>query len=87
MLMVILYASKFAREYKKLPNEIKVLAEKKEKLFRTNPFNPALDTHKLHGRFKEFWSFSIDKKYRIIFEFGENREVHFHSIGDHDIYG
>lgn len=84
--MVILYTSKFAREYKKLPSEIKVLSEKKEKLFRNNPFNPILDTHKLRGRLKGFWSLSINNKYRIIFEFGENDEIHLHSVGDHDIY-
>lgn len=84
--MKIIYTSKFAREYKKLPKEIKLLAEEKEKIFRKNPFTPILDTHKLHGRFREFWSFSIDFKYRIIFEFGENGIVYFHSVGDHAIY-
>ena len=84
--MKIVYASKFAREYRKLPKEIKILAESKEKIFRKNPFDPILETHKLHGRFKDFWSFSIDLKYRIVFEFGENKIVYFYSIGDHRVY-
>lgn len=84
--MRIVYSSKFAREYKKLPKEIKLLAEKKEKIFRKNPFDPILDTHKVHGRLRDFWSFSIDFKYRIVFEFRENNIVYFHSIGDHLIY-
>lgn len=70
--MEIVYTSKFARMYKKLPKEIKLLAEKKERLFRANPWDPALDTHKLHGRLREFWSFSIGYKYRVIFEFEMN---------------
>ena len=84
--MKIIYTPKFAREYKKLPRDIKLRAEEKEKTFRRNPFDISLDTHKLHGRLREFWSFSIDRKYRIVFDFDENDIVYFHSAGDHDIY-
>jgi len=85
--MKIIYTSKFAREYRKLPKEIKILAESKEKIFRKNPFNSILETHKLHGRFKDFRSFSINFKYRIVFEFREKDNViYFHSVGDHVIY-
>lgn len=84
--MRIYYSSKFEREYKKLPRHIKDLAEEKEKIFRNNPFDSRLDTHKLGGRLKEFWAFSVDQKYRIIFEFAEKDTVWFHSVGDHSIY-
>lgn len=85
--MEILYSSKFAREYRKLPLPVKQTAEKHEMLFRENPFNPKLKTHKLKGALKYFFSFSIGYKYRIIFEFGRNKQaVCFHSVGDHDIY-
>ncbi|OGY93136.1 MAG: hypothetical protein A3H70_05720 [Candidatus Komeilibacteria bacterium RIFCSPLOWO2_02_FULL_48_11] len=84
--MEIIYTSKFRREYKRLPDKIKSIAEQNEKVFRDNPFNPALDTHKLHGRLKEFWSFSIGYKYRIIFEFANKDTAYFHSTGNHDIY-
>lgn len=85
--MRIVYSSKFAREYRKLPDDIKDLAEKQELLFRKNPFDPKLKTHKLKGVLQEFLSFSIGYKYRIIFEFGKNKDVvYFHSVGDHDIY-
>jgi len=84
--MKIYYSSKFEREYKKLPKYIKELAEEKEKIFRNNPFDPRLNTHKLSGRLKEFWAFSIDSKYRTIFEFIEKDIVWFHLIGDHSIY-
>jgi len=48
--MRIYYSSKFEREYKKLSKEIKKLAEEKETIFRNNPFDLKLDTHKLRGR-------------------------------------
>lgn len=84
--MRIIYSPRFAREYKKLPKKIKTAAEEREILFRQNPFNPALETHKLHGRLKDFWSFSIGFKFRIIFEFGGKETAYFHSVGDHEIY-
>jgi mRNA-degrading endonuclease YafQ of YafQ-DinJ toxin-antitoxin module len=84
--MKIFYSPKFGRQYKKLPKPIQLLAEKREKIFRKNPFQPTLKTHKLGGKLEEFWSFSIDFKYRIIFEFMPDKTVHFHSVGDHDIY-
>lgn len=84
--MRIYYSSKFEREYKKLQARVKDLTEEREKIFREHPFDPRLDTHKLSGKLKEFWAFSIDQKYRIIFEFAAKGVVWFHSIGDHGIY-
>ena len=84
--MKIYYTSKFLSSYRKFPKSVKLDAEKKEKLFRKDPFDPSLKTHKLTGKFKSFWSFSIDRKYRIIFEFTKKNEVLFHKAGPHDIY-
>lgn len=84
--MHIYYSSKFAREYRKLPKEIKKLAEKKELVFRKNPFDPKLNTHKLQGRLKEYWAFSVDSTNRVIFEFVKKDLVWFHSVGDHSVY-
>ncbi|MBU1164898.1 type II toxin-antitoxin system mRNA interferase toxin, RelE/StbE family [Patescibacteria group bacterium] len=84
--MEIIYSSKFAREYKKLPKKVKATAEEHETIFRQNPRDPRLNTHKLHGRLKEFWSFSIGNKYRIIFEFGNDTTICLHLVGNHDIY-
>ncbi len=85
--MEIIYSSKFAREYKRLPKEIKDLAEEQEIIFRKNPFNPTLKTHKLKGKFAGFLSFSIGYKYRIIFEFSKDKKtIYFHAVGDHDVY-
>ena len=85
--MVILYLPKFKREYKKLPARIQDLAENKEHIFRKNPFDPRLKTHRLRGALGDFWSFWVDYKNRIIFDFADQNTVRFYSIGDHDIYG
>jgi len=85
--MEIIYSSKFAREYKKLPKDIKALAEEQENIFRKDPYDTRLKTHKLKGKFDGFLSFSIGYKYRIIFEFAKDRKtIYFHTVGDHDIY-
>lgn len=85
--MEIVYSSKFSREYKKLSDDIKDKAERKEIIFRQNPFDERLKTHKLNGKFEEFWSFSVDYKYRIIFEISKDgKSFFFHSISDHRIY-
>ncbi len=84
--MEIFYSPKFSRQYKKLAQEIRTKAKEKEVIFRANPYDNLLKTHKLKGKLADFWSFSVDYKIRIIFEFQDKNVVTFHYIGDHDIY-
>ncbi len=84
--MQILYSLEFAKRYKKLSLEVQKKAEEKETIFRNSPFDPRLDTHKLHGNLSDFWGFSVDQRYRIIFVFLEASSVKFCAIGDHSIY-
>lgn len=84
--MKILYLPRFRKEYRKVSAEIQDLAEEKEKIFRKNPFDSALKTHKLHGELASFWAFSVNYKYRIIFDFADEKTARFYSIGNHDIY-
>lgn len=84
--MELYYSSKFIKSYKKLPKRIKSLSEKKETFFTKDPFNKSLETHKLHGDFVGFWAFSVNKNYRIVFDFLAENVVRFYDIGTHDIY-
>jgi len=85
--MNIIYAPKFCREYKKLPSDIKDIAEGNFLIFKDNPFDSRLKTHKLGGKLKGLYSFSVGRKNRIIFEFSANKkDVYFYSVGNHDIY-
>jgi len=56
--MEVIYSSRFAREYKRLPDNIKDMAEQQEKIFRQNPFDSKLKTHKLKGKLSGFLSAS-----------------------------
>jgi len=76
----------FEKHYKKLSKGVKEKAKEKEKIFRKDPFDPRLETHKLHGKLKECWAFSVDSKHRIKFIFLSDEEVLFLDIGTHDIY-
>ena len=74
----------FDKLYRKLPVDLQKKAEKQEKLFRQNPFHPSLHTEKLIPKSKSYWSFRVDKKYRIIFRFKDSATVVFLLIGPHD---
>ncbi|MEK9180143.1 MAG: type II toxin-antitoxin system mRNA interferase toxin, RelE/StbE family [Patescibacteria group bacterium] len=79
-------SSRFEKQYKKLSDAIKDLAKARERIFRNNPFDSRLGTHKLHGREKELWAFWINRAYRIKFALLENGSILFLEIGTHDIY-
>jgi mRNA-degrading endonuclease YafQ of YafQ-DinJ toxin-antitoxin module len=86
--MTIYYYPRFQRNYKNLDHQIQERAEERIALFRSNPFDVRLDTHPLHGRLKKQWSFSIDSRHRVVFEFLNRKrlEVLFIDIGNHSIY-
>lgn len=84
--MKIFFTSRFEKAYRKLPYFLKNKAKQKETVFRNNPFDKQLKTHKLGGKYNNYWSFSISGSHRIMFEFIDKNEVAFINIGDHDIY-
>ena len=84
--MKIIYSPTFLKKYRKSIKEIKELAKDKEIIFRKNPFDPKLKVHKLHDQLSGLWSFSLNIKYRIIFEFENPELIIFHTIGLHDIH-
>jgi len=84
--MEIIYSLQFQREYQSFSEEIRKKAKERERIFRKNPFDSRLKTHKPHGPFGGFWAFSIDYHYRIVFEFAQSDLVYFHAVGTHDVY-
>lgn len=78
------YSKKFLRSLKKLSRDIQDKAEEREQLFILDPFDPRLRTHKLHGKDKDLWAYSIDNRYRIKFIFLDDHRVLYLDIGTHD---
>jgi plasmid maintenance system killer protein len=76
----------FERQFRKLPLRIQVLAAEKEEVFKNDPFDSTLATHKLHGKEATMWALSVNRAYRIKFAFLENGVVVLSEIGTHGIY-
>ncbi len=88
--MRILQSPSFKRTYKKTISnnpELEARFWENVKLFTENPFAPQLKTHKLSGKLKELWSFTVAYDCRVVFYFVNNEVVEFVDIGRHaDVY-
>lgn len=82
----VYYTPTFRKNWQKIPKSVKKKAQKKEKIFRQSAFQPALLTHKLSGKLKNYWSFSVDYHWRIVFRFLKKDEVLFVDVDTHEIY-
>lgn len=81
------FSLQFNHSLKKLarrqPEIIPVLFEK-VLLFNNETNHPSLKLHKLSGKLKEHWSFSIEYNLRIIFRYTRDGNILFVDIGTHD---
>jgi len=86
--MTIYYHPQYSRSYGRLDSPLRRLVDERIKIFRADAFDPRIDTHRLHGKLKKQWSFSIDRRNRVLFEFlnKAKSEVVFLDVGDHSIY-
>lgn len=82
----IFYTGHFEKSFKRLDRKLQFKALKKELFFRKDCFDPTLNTHKLKGHLFGYWSFSIDRAYRIMFRFESDGKVSFIDVGTHSIY-
>jgi mRNA-degrading endonuclease YafQ of YafQ-DinJ toxin-antitoxin module len=76
----------FEKDFLDFSEKLQAKARRKIKFFEENTFHNSLDTHKLKGILRNFWSFSIDDDNRVIFRFLSNEEVIYYRIGPHKIY-
>ena len=80
------FTPEFFRKLKKLTPQLQESAFKKIELFRNRNNHRRLNVHKLHGKYSEFFGFSVNRKNRILFEWISDVETRLHTIGDHSIY-
>jgi addiction module RelE/StbE family toxin len=81
------YSPAFQWAYKKLYKNNparQILFQDKISLFLKDPFHTQLRTHKLKGRLKDFYSFTVEYDVRVIFYFVSDSEVVLEDIGSHD---
>ena len=82
--MEIEVTPQFEKLYKKLPQPVKLRAEKQIDYFKIDPLHPSLNVEKLSPKGKNYWSLRIDRKYRIIFKYQIGQVVIFIAVGEHD---
>ena len=86
--MKIVYEPMFLRRLKALPPSVQNEVIKKIVLFEDIKNHQALRVHKLKGRLKGRYSFSVTSALRIVFCYGSEKpkEAHLLTVGSHDVY-
>ena len=83
----ITFSSSFRRAFKKrIKGDLDLEARfwQKVEQFTIDPFNQSLKTHKLSGKLKDLWSFTLEYDERVLFYFTEDGNAVFVDIGSHD---
>ncbi len=84
--MEIFFKPRFLKKLGKLEDRLQQEAFEKIELFKNKENHQSLHVHKLHGHLKDFYGFSVNYQYRIIFEWLSDNEATFISIGTHAVY-
>lgn len=86
--MEVSYTPSFVRQYKSLPATLKEEIKEKILLFCRQTAHQALKVHKLNGKLKEQYSFSVNYKIRIVFWYTKTKPktAILLAIGDHTVY-
>ncbi|MBA3789516.1 type II toxin-antitoxin system mRNA interferase toxin, RelE/StbE family [Patescibacteria group bacterium] len=87
-MLSIEYAPEFIRTWKKLPRDLQDEVIDRIELFQHQRNHSSLKVHKLKGDLRSKWSFSVNFRYRIIFQYaGKSKDVaQLLDIGDHTVY-
>jgi addiction module RelE/StbE family toxin len=82
----ISFSTSFKKAFKKAAKNkaIETRFWQKIELFTQDPFHPQLKTHKLSGKLKNLWSYSVDYDLRVIFYFENKSKVVFIDIATHN---
>jgi len=84
--MEVYYKQSFVKQLKKLDEDLRKEIIAKIELFKDKENYKFLEVHKLKGRLKNFYSFSVNYRYRIVFQYESKNEVVLLMVGDHDVY-
>jgi mRNA-degrading endonuclease YafQ of YafQ-DinJ toxin-antitoxin module len=86
--MEVSYSDSFRKVFKKRIKSTEIEPEFwiRMQLFINDPFDTKLKTHKLSGKLKDLWCFSIEYDLRVVFYFTKDKpkKAVFVDIGTHD---
>ncbi len=86
-MLEISFSEGFKRSFKKRIKGNQILEKKfkiKLELFKEDPFDKSLKTHKLSGKLQDLWSFSLEYDQRVLFYFTDEGKAVLVDIGSHD---
>ena len=82
----VYYKPTFIRQFNLLEEDLKEEVIEKIELFKNRKNHKRLKVHKLKGRLIGRYSFSVNYKIRIVFNYLKKDEVVLLVIGDHEVY-
>ena len=86
-MLEINYKATFVRSFDEMEISLQEEILEKIELFRDKNNHNKLKVHKLHGALKDCYSFSVNYKIRIVFQYLSKKEVAILAVGDHEVYG
>lgn len=88
MHILLKYKPSFLHELKKIKGRLQEDVLEATERFKDTDNHQILRVHKLHGRLKSCFGFSVNYRYRIIFQWTDTKKntAELLDIGDHNIY-
>jgi len=87
-MITVFFKPKFIRQFNTLETGLQDEVLQKIELFKNPRHHATLRVHKLHGPLKEFFSFSVDYRTRIVFAYEDRQKTTaaLLAVGNHDVY-
>jgi addiction module RelE/StbE family toxin len=86
--MEVSFSDSFKKAFKKKLKSTELESEFwiRLEMFINDPFDPKLKTHKLSGKLKSLWSYSLEYDLRVVFYFTKDKpkKAVFVDLGTHD---
>ena len=82
----LIFAPVFLRQLKSLPREMQEEAIEKVELLKNRRNHQMLKVHKLKGNLRGTFSFSVNYRIRVVWQYNSESEAALLSIGDPDVY-
>ncbi|MCX6713666.1 MAG: type II toxin-antitoxin system RelE/ParE family toxin [Candidatus Vogelbacteria bacterium] len=85
-MLKFIYTPVFIRQLKKLDEDLLAEVLEKMEMFKNVSSHKSLKVHKLNGKYRNCYSFSVNYEFRVIFSYGKKNVIEILTIGDHSIY-
>ena len=84
--VAVSFKPSFVRQAKKLPPALREEVLEKIELFQKRSRHSEVRVHKLHGQLAGPSSFSVNYRYRVVFEWEGPASAVLLAVGDHAVY-